>query len=168
MQNRISKKNNDGFTLIEMVIYIALFSLLLGSAFITAYQIIESVNKTNIKTATQEEGNFISRKLDWVLTGLDRTPANLPTVSGTGCNQTLTVNKLSSPENPISIKLNSGNNSLEINKAGGAFVPITSVNVQVTCFKARIIPSLGTGPSGVTATTTISDIDFSVTKYFRK
>ncbi len=156
-----------GFTLLEVIIYIALFTLLMGSAFVTAYQLIEGSNQISVKTVVQEEGNFVMRKIDWALTGLERTVGNTPSVGGSGCSQTLTLNKLSFPENPIVIRRNSSNGSLEMNKAGGTFTPITTANINVSCFEARIIPSSGGGPSGVTATTTINGIEFSVTKYFR-
>lgn len=159
---------NNGFTLIEVIIYIALFTLLMGSGFVTAFQLIDGTRKIQVNTAIQVEGDFIMRKLDWALTGLDRTAGNLPSVSGAGCAKVLRVNKLSFPENPIIIKLNPANNSLVINKSGGVFEPISTINIKVTCFQARIIPSSGFGPSGVTATTTINGIDFSITKYFRK
>lgn len=155
---------NRGFTLIEVMLYIGLFTLLIGSVFVTAYQIIEGTNKINIKTTTQEEGNFVMRKIDWLLTGLDS--ANILSINGSGCSQTLTSQKINYPSNPITLRINS--NTLEIKEASGSYIPITTSNVAVTCLKARIIPATGSGPSGVTATTTINGIDFSVTKYIRK
>ena len=53
------KSNTQGFTLIEVVIYIALFSLLLGGAFVTAYQLIDNSRELNVKNRVQEEGNFL-------------------------------------------------------------------------------------------------------------
>lgn len=163
----IDQKNNKGFTLIEVVIYIALFSLLIGSAFVTAYQIIDGTNKISVKTTTQEEGNFLMRKINWALTGLDPTPANAPVVTGPSCNQTLTINKLNHTANPIVIRLNTPESSVEIKQGTGAYNPITTENVKVTCLKFSKIPPVGSGPSGVSATTTINGIDFTITKYQR-
>src|SRR3990167_4074727 len=59
-----------GFTLIEVIIYIALFSLLMGSAFVVVYQLIEGSDKLSVKNTTQEEGNFVMRKFNWALTGI--------------------------------------------------------------------------------------------------
>lgn len=153
-----------GFTLLEVVIYIALFSILLGGAFVTIYQLIMGSNKTYMSTTIQNEGNFIERKLAWSLSGLDS--ANPPIVAGSGCGQTLTVTKINHPLNPIVFRINV--DTLEISENGGTYVPLTTTNVKVSCFKARVIPSSGGSPIGVTATTTINSIDFSVTKYFRK
>ncbi len=160
----MNQKITKGFTLIEVVVYIALFSILLGGGFVTAFQLMNGSNKTYINTAIQEEGNFVLKKLEWSLTGLD--PANPPSVSGSSCTQTLTVTKINHPLNPIVVRLNV--NTLEISENGGAYLPLTTTNVIVSCLKARIISPSGSGPSGVTATTTINGIDFAITKYFRK
>ena len=159
-------KKNQGFTLIETIIYIALFSLLLGSAFVTAYNLIDGTEKLSAKTNIGEEATFVMRKLNWAFTGLDRT--NPPTVSGLTCGRTLILTKVNFPGNPIIIRLNVVANSLEMNEAGGPFYPLTTPNVKVTCFKANLISASGSGPIGVSATTTINGIDFAVTKYIRK
>lgn len=154
-----------GFTLIEVIIYIALFSLLMGSAFITAYQLIDGTGKLNTKTTVQEEGNFVMRKLNWVMTSLDLTIA--PIVSGSGCNQTLRIEKINFGGNPIIVSRNTTDNTLQIQE-GGSVNPITTSNVKVTCLKFSIITPVGSGPYGVSATTTISGRDFPITKYYRK
>jgi hypothetical protein len=157
---------NKGFTLIEVILYIALFTLLIGTAFATAYQIIDGTNKININTNVQDEGNFVMRKVDWALSSLD--PATPPTITCSAClDQALSLHKISSPTS-VALQRNSSNNSLEISENGGTFKALTTVNVKVTRFQARIIPALGSGPTGITATTTINGIDFAVTKYFRK
>ena len=156
--------NKNGFTLIEVIIYIALFSLLMGTAFITAYQLIDGTSKLNTKTVVQEEGNFVMRKLNWDLTGLDSTVS--PIVDNSiACSNTLRVEKVNFSMNPIRLRLNS--NALEISENEGTYVPITTTNVKVTCLKFSVIPPFGSGPSGLSATTTISETDFAVTKYQR-
>ncbi len=157
--------NDRGFTIIEVVIYIALFSLLMGSAFITAYQIIDGSQKLNTKTTTQEEGMFVVRKLTWAITGMD--PAITPVVGGSlPCSQTLQVSKLNYPNNPIRFRRTG--NLIEMSEAFGSYVPISTANVSATCLKFRLIPPLGTGPYGVSATSTLNNVDFAVTKYLRK
>jgi len=159
-------KNNKGFTLIEIIIYIALFTLLMGTAFVTAYQLIEGSNKLNVKTAIQQEGNFVVRKINWVITNLD--PSVTPIIGGSlPCSQTLRIEKINFINNPVVVSRNSSNETLEIQE-GLTVLPLTTNNVQVTCFQARIIPHVGTSPRGITATTTINGVDFVVTKYLRK
>jgi len=155
-----------GFTLIEVIIYIALFSILIGTAFVTAFQLIDSANKLNTKTILQEEGNFVMRKLNWAMTGLDSsfTPS---IVTYSACNQKITLHKLGYPLNPIEIRLNTASSTIEFIENGGSPTPITTENVSVTCLQFVTIPATGTGPSGLKATTTISGIDFTITKYQR-
>ncbi len=164
MENQ--KNKNAGFSLVEVIIYMALFSILMGGVFVSVFQLLEGSGKLNSKIVVQEEGNFVSRKLDWVLSSLDSSnPPTITNVPGSPC-QTLTVRKVNFTSNPIVIRNNA--TTLEISEGGGAYTPITTPNVTVSCFEARIIPSIGSSPKGITATTTISGIKFSVTKYFRK
>lgn len=64
---------NRGFTLIEMIIYVALFSIMIGGVAITVYNLIQNATSTSTKVVTQEEINFVLKKLDWALTGADST-----------------------------------------------------------------------------------------------
>jgi len=104
-------KNKAGFTLIEVVIYIALFSILMGSAFIVAYQLIQSSGNLSTKNTIQEEGNFVIRKLDWALSGAD----------------------------PTTVSPSSGNSSaLSLTKYNGnTFLPITTDNVTVSALNFK-------------------------------
>jgi len=158
-------KYHNGFTLIEVIIYIALFSLLMGAAFVTAFQVIDSSSRLSTKDTVQEEGNFFLRKMDWALTGID--PSLTPMIAGTGCSQTLDVTKTDSTINHVVVRLNTVNgvNYIEMQKNAGTFYPISTANVSVTCLKFSLV--LGT-PVGITATATINGIDFSTTKYIRK
>lgn len=156
---------NRGFTLLEVVIYTALFSLLLGIAFVATYQIIDSSGNLNLKITIEEEGNFVMRKINWVFTGLD--PNSTPTITGSGCAQKLSVKKTDSSINPVILRLNniSGKNYIEIKENGGSFNPITTANVNPSCLKFSL---LGGSLSGVVATFTLNDTDFSTVKYIRK
>lgn len=143
-----------GFTLIEVIIYIALFSLLMGTAFVTAYQLIDGSSKLNTKNAVQEEGSLVIRKMNWVLTG-----AETFSISGSE----LTVNKYDGTT--VKIKLGSGADAEKILMDDtGSFYPITTDNVQVTNL---LFQQVGSNPIGITATTTINGIDFTITKYKR-
>ena len=158
-------KRNQGFTLIEIIIYIGLFSLLLGTAFIASYQLIDGSSKLSTKNTTQEEGNFVMKKFNWALTSLNL--ANAPSISGSGCNQSISIPKSDTSISPVVLRMNtvSGVNYIEMQKNGGTFYPITTANVTVSCLKFNNI--VGT-PAGITATATIDGMDFIVTKYIRK
>ncbi len=154
-----------GFTLIEVIVYVALFSILIGSAFAVTYQLFDSSNKLNSKNTTQEEANFVLRKLDWALSGID--PSTIPIIAGTACNQSLSVTKSDASLSPIAIRFNtvSGVNYIEISEHGGAYYPLTTSNVSISCLK---FSSISGSPSGITAIATIDGLDFTTTKYIRK
>ncbi len=154
---------NKGFTLIETIIYIALFTLLITSGFVSVYQLISGTDSLNTKIRIQKEGNFVLRKISWTLTGLN--PLNPPTVGGSGCYQALTSYK-TGQLNPIRIRMSniSGNNYVEIQDDGINYYPITTINASTTCLKFGVIS--GT-PSGIVSTITINGIDFVITKYVR-
>ena len=61
------QKSQSGFTLIETLIYIALFGILFSGVVISAYSILETGGKNQAQIMTQVEGNFISAKISWAL-----------------------------------------------------------------------------------------------------
>lgn len=146
---------NKGFTLIEVIIYIALFSLLIGTAFIAAHQLTESSSVLSTKNTTQEEGNFILRKINFALTGI---------FSFTNTAHALHVNKYDG--NQIDITL--VGTKIKMTETTGPTDFISTDNISVT--NLQFIPTGGAIP-GITATVTITkdgiDYLFSITKYIR-
>lgn len=61
--------NQAGFTLLEVVIYLALFGLLMTSALPVVYQVLQSMRQTEYTLATQGAGDFIIAKLTSALAG---------------------------------------------------------------------------------------------------
>jgi len=159
--------NQKGFTLIEVIIYIALFALLIGGAFIAAYQLIDVSGKLSAKTSTQEEGNFVNRKIDWALTGVQSITA--PSI-GTPNSGILTVTKYGG--NQVDIRLTG--TKIEIKESAGpnVFLPITTDNIVIKASSLNFQYLPTNGPAGVAATFIVVkdgvDFPFSVTKYIRK
>lgn len=56
-----------GFALIDIVIYIALFAVLIGGASISAYNLFISTNQNQTSTLVLEEGNFLLAKISWAI-----------------------------------------------------------------------------------------------------
>jgi prepilin-type N-terminal cleavage/methylation domain-containing protein len=71
-----NKTKNNGFTLLETIIYIALFGIIMSGAVVTTYQLLESGRHNQIAIFTQEEGMFLSRKITWALTGATEVSVN--------------------------------------------------------------------------------------------
>lgn len=158
-------KKNLGFTLIETVIYIALLGLIMGGTLMATYGLLEGVGSLGSKTVVQGEGNFVLRKLSWAFSDMSVAP----TVSGSGCIQTVSVSKTGYAKNPIEFQRNAASSSIEIHEGGsGAYLPLTTENVAVSCLQFQIIPPVGGAPAGVVASTTIDGINFAITKYLRK
>jgi Tfp pilus assembly protein PilE len=150
-----------GFTLIEVIIYIALFSLLLGTAFVVGYQLIEGAGKLNTKTNVTEEGNFVVRKFNWTFSNVSSI-----TTPSSGTSNTLTLTKYDG--NVINIKLKENKIEMKESSAGNTFTAITTDNVSVNSLQFTYIPASGNSPEGITATTIINDTTFSITKYLRQ
>ncbi len=56
-----------GFTLIETLIYIALFALLIGGGISSAFSLIASSDRIGTQAMLEEEGNFLLAKIGWAL-----------------------------------------------------------------------------------------------------
>ena len=75
-------KYRSGFTLIEVIIYLALFSILIGGALVSAYSLIESNERNQTKAIVQNEGAFVLAKIDWALSGIQSV--DQPPFGGSG------------------------------------------------------------------------------------
>lgn len=62
-------KHQKGFTLFEALIYIALFTIIIGGSIASAYQIFEGTAQVQGIAERENEVNFVLRKLDWALNG---------------------------------------------------------------------------------------------------
>jgi len=154
-----------GFTLIETVIYIALLSVLLTGALIASADLIESAGKSNAHATTQDEGSFVSRKLEWALSGLTAAPTIDASVA---CQNKLTLTKTGALLNPVVFQYDSATKAIQMKEGGTGPNAITTSNVSVTCLSFSSIPASGSGPSGIAASFVINGATFSVTKYLRQ
>lgn len=65
--HKLSLKLNQGFTLIEALIYIALFSIVIGGGIGTAFYIAQGTQNVYQFILRESEANFVLRKIDWAL-----------------------------------------------------------------------------------------------------
>ncbi len=153
-----------GFTLIETLIYITLFTIVIGGGMVAAYQIIQAANASQNYIALQEEANFLLRKIDWTMSGVTQicsistnklaVTKSYPTVCTIYSESILTITQ----------------NSITLASGNGISVPLNSSSIIIS--DASFI-SAG---NGVTAKFTMtSSIDgrnisesFSTTKYLRQ
>jgi len=166
MPHRNSKYfENKGFTLIETVIYIALFSIIIFGGFVAAFQLIQGTDTLNAITVREGEINFVLRKINYALNSVENI--SKPSALNPSSN-ILEVTKYDGTK--ISIRLNSdpNNKKIEISKNGGIFLPITTDNVEVTSLQFKYIPQIGNAPAGIEATFTLNGVTASTTRYIRK
>ncbi len=154
-----------GFTLIETIVYMALLGLIMTGVLLSAFDLIASTQSSAGKTTAQEEGAFAERKLEWALADMSAAPIT----GGSGCAQTLSVNKTGYEKNPVEFRRNALNNTIEIREGGnGSYIALTTNNVSATCLTFTSIPAAGNAPPGVTAATTLNGFEFVNTHYVRK
>jgi prepilin-type N-terminal cleavage/methylation domain-containing protein len=146
---------SKGFTLIEVLIYLALFTIVIGGGMVATYQIIQSADAGNNHIIMEEEANFLLRKINWALTGWT-VPSDITVTSSS-----LTINKSGGQV----FTYDSTNGILNLNS-----VPLNSSNTKVTALTFTNSPS-----NSITAAFTLTTVqngknvteNFSTTKYLR-
>lgn len=151
---------NKGFTLIEMVVYMALFLIIIGGLFVTTYQLSKSGESTSKKILIEKEINFVFKKIDWALSGA--SGIFIPEV---------TILQIAR-QNEISVfKFNSDNNSVLMCRAQcnneENFFTLTTSNVKVESLYFDFLPGQQNFKEGVNTTLNIDGIIIKNTKYLR-
>lgn len=141
---------NKGFTLIEVIIYIALLAFVLGAGLATAFYLINASASGKSETNTIAEGEFLMREIDWALTGAKSIDLAEPGV-------------LKVLKNEEEIKFDLELERARITVDSATPINLTSSNVKVTSFEFIAVP-----PEGVTARATIDGRLFEITKYLRQ
>lgn len=75
--------SKSGFALIDIVIYIALFAVLIGSVSVSVYNLFISTNQNQTSTMVLEEGNFLLAKISWTISQAEVITTPLPNASST-------------------------------------------------------------------------------------
>lgn len=137
-----------GFTLIEAIVYLALFSILIGGGIVAAYSLFDATTRAGTRTMLHEETDFLLGKIDWALSGAEAVTAPGRGSSGT----TLTVAKWDDAVgDPVVIARNGDN--LVMTRGSGAPEILNNTNVAVTgiSFEHIADPGNGTVPEYVVA-----------------
>lgn len=119
-------KSNNGFTLLETLIYIGLVSVITSSFIAASYQIIDSRGRVQNQLELIENKKFLVEKLRWVLASNESI--NSPNLDASGGS--LSVNKLNYGSNPMVVDLSA--NQIRLTLGGGQPVPLTNSQVAVT------------------------------------
>ncbi len=158
----------SGFTLIETLVYLALFSIIIGGVLVAAYNLTESSGRTGDKATIETDGSFVLGKLSWALGGVSSSII-LPAV-GTSSG-TLSFNRLDVSINPLTFALDGGGHIM-LARGAGTSTPLTSDNVTASALLFTRSATTGTESivTQFTLTGKISRVaeQFTITKYLRK
>lgn len=169
-------------TLIEILIYLALYTILVGGSILSAYTLISTSSRNQAKAMAQEEGNYLIGKIDWMLTGAKSiNEPNDHLVATIDRGTTLSVTKYdTSVGDPLVASVSDG--VLSFGRSGHVPVRIHNTNTTVTCpaggcFTHVSTSGDGINPESLTATFTIHTVtsdgreyaqEFTTVKYLRK
>ncbi|MEK7087596.1 MAG: type II secretion system protein [Patescibacteria group bacterium] len=161
----MSKKTGQkAFTIIEVLIYIALFSLLMAGVIVSVYSVIQATDRSNIKVLISDEANFVLRKINWALTGIDLsnpTPIIIPAEG-----DELSVDKYGLSQR---VKFRLVNENIEIDPGIGVFLALDSDSVKATTLSFEYIPPSATGQLPAVKTNFyLNDFYYETTKFIRK
>ncbi len=153
----------QGFTLVEVLLYIALLSLLMSGVVIASYQLLSSAHMSDKSVKVQQEGDFVLRKIDWVLNGVSvqTMPQKITPYSST-------LQLVSNSNTTFVVTLDPQLHSIMLSQNGAAPLPLTSESLHVSALQFHYLPAIGTKPEGIEASTTIEGADFYIKKYLRK
>lgn len=142
-------KQRKGFTLIETIIYAGLFSVIISLVLVGVFQIIESQDRAQAIVETQEEANFIMRKIRWALLGVQSI--NQPLAGTT--SSLLSVNKFNFGQNPVIFDVAS--DSIRLATGGGGSLTLNSRDVKIVSLVFEHIPQSGDIPPAIKTELTV-------------
>lgn len=119
-----TKKYKNGFSLIESIIYIALFSFIISFGLFSAFGIIEGGNKNSEYAKYQNEALFINQKVNWAL-----SEATSVLVSNDGKTLTITRPDLLI-ESPLVFR--NTDEHLELSKGAQSPLILTNESYRIT------------------------------------
>jgi len=146
MASDLKSKNYNGFTLIETLIYLALFGIIMGGVAAAAYGIVEAGGRSQTRVSLQEEGDFLLAKINWSLTGAS-------SMSIQASPPSLMVSKYNFTSNPL--VFNFAGTALSLKEGSGVAQNLNSDNAAISSLIFQDIPSSGAKPEGIKTTFTL-------------
>jgi type II secretory pathway pseudopilin PulG len=154
----------NGFILIEVVIYILLYSIMIGGILITVFQLIQNSESRTRKDKSVEETNFVLQKINWALG--DTFEVKHPIMDQADY---LEINKENFIDNPIIFRLNTQDinfNFIEICLSGDCY-PLTSKNIKINELSFTYLPKKGHSSPGIKTKIIINDFEITSIKYLK-
>ncbi len=160
----LRRGDTKGFTILEVLIYIALFSILMSGAVVAAYNLLEGGSRNKTAIGIQEEGTFLNRKINWALTG-----ASSVSTSPDGTVLTITRSDLGS-QSPLVITGNG--TTMTIKRGVGVSTVLNSDRFKVTGPTSgnffSVQPAIAGRPSSITVSFEVQGKPFIFRTYVRQ
>lgn len=140
-----AKRNSarKGFTLIETLLYAALFATVMSFAILIFYQSLSSESQNRARREVETEADFLMRKIIWTLNSAQSI--SQPAVNAT--SSALALSKYGYAENPLVFDVSGG--VARLSKAGGQAVRLTNNNVRIDQMTFSHLPASGSRPEAV-------------------
>ncbi len=156
----------SGFTLIETLIYLALFGMIFSGVIVCVFNILESSGRNQAKVMLQEDGNFIAAKINWALSQAQNI--TIPTAGDL---------QLATASGTLEFKPEVGVQNLLLLRNSNPGLKLNNSNEKVPVLFFVKIEASGDRPAGVNYGFTLTTLssngallsdDFSSTVYLRK
>lgn len=133
--------NARGFTLIETLVYLALFAILMGGGAIAAYNLFDAAVHGGTRVMLQEETDFIMAKVEWALYGAQSVTA--PATGTTG--NSITIVKWNAPPSGNPIVISRNGTDLTLSQGGGTPAVLNNTNIEISNITFNHVAAAGDG-----------------------
>lgn len=143
-----------GFTLLETIIYLALFSLLFTGIFISIYPIFTGAEQLTKNIAADGEAAFIFSKINYALNNTITSSAGVVTIPAAGSTDDELILSINGTEKFHFTADTSGAfcaaplvcQQLLLSKNGGTALPLNASRVSITDFSVTHVAPTGNSP----------------------
>lgn len=152
-----TEQTQAGFTLLESIIYIGLFTLIIGGAVISTYYIFDSNSRLQGKVYSQQEGNFVLSKFNWALSGSSTATVQVspPVLAVTRAGVVYTFS------------FDAAKKAVTLSRDGGVAEVLNNDAAPVSNFAAARLVTAGE-PDKVSMSFNIDNLSFESEKYVRE
>lgn len=135
----------------ETMIYIALFSVLIGGAVVSAYHVLQGGSRNQQAVEVQQEGTFINRKVNWEIAKANSAQV----VSGA----------LVLEPGHVVVKESAGR--VTLTRASGSEYPLNAESLTVSGTTFTVTGGTGGAPTSVRMNYSIKGTPFVLARYLR-
>lgn len=150
----------SGFSLIETIIYVALFALLMSGLFASIWPFLSGAENTSAKVVVESEAAFAIRKINTILAS---STASITTPSPGLAGNVLAVTEY----NGDTFTVATSGNAFTVQKNSGTVVPFSADRVVVNVFVVKHVAPANGLPRYVEYSFTLGGMSYGpIRKYF--